>query len=418
VLDSPQPTAQDEFPRAASVPTLAIDSGCDRKRILVLYTDSGYGHVATARALRDYLGAERPWQIDIVDVYREILTGLDPFRALTGMSGPDIYNEYALRRGHTRVLWPVIAAGSSVAIRLGSPLVVRQLSAYLRAHPYDMVISVMPLINGAIVASLRQLGGGIPFVTIVTDFCEPMHAAWIQSADQVVICGTAKCREQARRFGLPEAQIVAAKGLVLSPKFHAEARATTSAGIAASRAALGLASDRLTGLMMFGGRGADRMLDFARAVEASDLPVQMVYVCGTNRETEEDIAALPMRRPRHVIGFSDAIERYMATSDFFVGKPGPGAISEAMVMGLPMILEIGARLLAQERYNANWARAIGAALSFRNPQGLCAAIAQLSEPGRLESMRRAVAAHPNSAIFDLPAQLDGIFGARRLAASV
>ncbi|MDE2229799.1 MAG: hypothetical protein KGL11_12270 [Alphaproteobacteria bacterium] len=418
VLDSQRlgavPDEEQESSRALAVAAPIADAV---RRILVLYTDSGYGHVATARVLRDHLGAARPWRIDIVDVYREILTGLDPFRMLTGMSGPDIYNEYALRRGHTRVLWPMIAAGSSVAIRLGSPFVVRQLSAYLRARRYDMVISVMPLINAAVAASLRQLDGAIPFVTIVTDFCEPMHAAWIQSDDQYVVCGTPKCREQARRFGLPETRIVETKGLVLSPKFHALARATTPAGATASRAALGLAPDRLTGLMMFGGRGADRMLDFARAIEASDLPVQMIYVCGTNRETANDIAMLPARRPRHVIGFSDAIERYMAASDFFVGKPGPGAISEAMVMGLPMILEVGARLLAQERYNANWARAMGAALSFRNIDGLCAAIAQLSEPDRLAAMRRAVAAHPNTAIFDLPALLDEIFSERRVAAS-
>lgn len=416
MLDSQRPgkaTVQEDFSCAAPLGPAVTD----RKRILVLYTDSGYGHVATARVLREHLGAVRPWRIDTVDVYREILTGLDPFRALTGMSGPDIYNEYALRRGHTRVLWPVIAAGSSVALRLGSPFVVRQLTAYLRARGYDMVISVMPLINAAVAASLRQLGGATPFVTIVTDFCEPMHAAWIQSENQYVICGTPKCRDQARRFGLPETQIVAAKGLVLSPKFHDQAHTTTPAGVAAARAALGLAPDRLTGLMMFGGRGADRMLDFAQTIEASDLPVQLIYVCGTNRETADDIAALPARRLRHVIGFSDAIERYMAASDFFVGKPGPGAISEAMVMGLPMVLEVGARLLAQERYNANWARAIGAALSFRGAEGLCTAIAQLSEPGRLAAMRRAIAAHPNTAIFDLPAQLDGIFSDRRVAAS-
>ncbi|MGB8180812.1 MAG: glycosyltransferase, partial [Stellaceae bacterium] len=135
-------------------------------------------------------------------------------------------------------------------------------------------------------------------------------------------------------------------------------------------------------------------------------------------ETADDIAALPARRPRHVIGFSDAIERYMAASDFFVGKPGPGAISEAMVMGLPMILEVGARLLAQERYNANWAQAIGAALSFRKADGLCAAIAELTERGRHAAMRRAIAAHPNTAIFDLPASLDRILSARRAVASV
>jgi 1,2-diacylglycerol 3-beta-galactosyltransferase len=379
------------------------------KRILILYTDSGYGHVAAARSLRRYLREQRAWSVDEVDVYREILNSLDPFRALTGMSGPDVYNEYALRRGHTRVLWPIIAAGSSVAIHLGRPLVVRRLAAFWRERHYDMVVSVMPLINGAVAASLRYAGNHIPFVTVITDFCEPLHAAWIQSRDQYVICGTQKCLGQARRFGLPDTRILETNGLILSPKYAAMKRAATPARAAAERESLGLERDRLTGLMMFGGRGADRMLDFARAIEASDLPVQLIYACGTNQNLVAQIRDLRGSRPCHVIGFSDEIERYMAASDFFIGKPGPGAISEAMVMGLPMILEVGARLLAQERYNAKWAKSIGAALSFRNESDLVVAIARLTGRECYVAMQRAVAAVPNSAIFDLPALLDGVF---------
>ena len=380
------------------------------KRILVLYTDSGYGHIATSRALQAHLACERPWRIDSVDVYREILTTLDPFRALTGMSGPDFYNEYTLRRGHTRLLWPMIAVGSSVAIRLGSPFVVRQLAAFLRGRSYDMVISVMPLINAAVAASLRRIGGGIPFVTIVTDFCEPIHAAWIQSRDQYIVAGTRKCRDQARRFGLPEAQILTTGGLVLSPNFAALKRAMTPERRAALRASLGLAPDRFTGLMMFGGRGAERMLDYARAIELSALPVQMIYACGTNQAMPGQIGALPAGRPRHVVGLTDEIERYMAASDFFIGKPGPGAISEAMVMDLPMILEVGSRLLAQERYNATWAVATGTALSFQSANELVASVDHLADPIHHAAMRQAIAAHPNTAIFDLPALLDDVFG--------
>jgi len=386
-------------------------------RILVLYTDSGYGHIATARALEAHLAAERGWRVQCVDVYREILTGLDPFRALTGMSGPDVYNEYALRRGHTRLLWPVIAAGSSVAIRLGSPFVVRRLAAWLRQHRCDMVVSVMPLINGAIAAALRRAALGVPFVTVVTDFCEPIHAAWIQNRAQHVVCGTAKCRAQARRFGLPESHILQARGLVVSPRFGRLADALTPERAAAARAALGLAPGLPTGLMMFGGRGADRMLDYARAVESSALPVQMIYACGTNDAISGRIGSLPGARKRHVAGFTDAIESLMAACDFFVGKPGPGAISEAMVMNLPLALEIGSRLLAQERYNARWAQAIGAAVAFRDEPGLVEAIAGLIAPGRLTAMRRAIARHPNTAIFDLPDLLDSVFARHRAAQS-
>jgi hypothetical protein len=44
----------------------------------------------------------------------------------------------------------------------------------------------------------------------------------------------------------------------------------------------------------------------------------------------------------------------MALSDFFIGKPGPGSISEAMAMHLPVIIERNIWTLPQERYNADW----------------------------------------------------------------
>ena len=44
----------------------------------------------------------------------------------------------------------------------------------------------------------------------------------------------------------------------------------------------------------------------------------------------------------------------MHLSDFFIGKPGPGSISEALAMKLPVIVERNARTLPQERYNADW----------------------------------------------------------------
>jgi UDP-N-acetylglucosamine:LPS N-acetylglucosamine transferase len=379
------------------------------KRILVLYTDSGYGHVATSRALAAYLPSERNWRIETIDVYREILTSLDPFYAFTGKSGPDIYNEYALRRGHTMLLWPLLAASSSIAISLGASRIARKLASFWATREYDMVISVMPLINGAIAQSLRRAGRGTPFVTIVTDFCEPVHAAWIQSPDQYLVAGTEKCLAQARRFGLDEDHVLATKGLMLSPKFHALKAAMDPTRRDAEHRRLGLAPDRLTGLMMFGGQGANRMLAYAAAIESAGLPVQMIYACGSNAKLTEAIRALPGSAPRHVLPFTGEIERIMAASDFFVGKPGPGSISEAMVMGLPMILETGSKLLAQERYNAIWAREIGAAEHFKNAAQLISAIARLLAPPKYQAMRNAIDAVPNSAIFELPGLLDAVF---------
>ena len=44
----------------------------------------------------------------------------------------------------------------------------------------------------------------------------------------------------------------------------------------------------------------------------------------------------------------------MALTDFFVGTPGLASISEAIKMGLPVIVESNAWTLPQERFNTEW----------------------------------------------------------------
>jgi hypothetical protein len=60
------------------------------------------------------------------------------------------------------------------------------------------------------------------------------------------------------------------------------------------------------------------------------------------------------RNPMLVEGFTSEIPYYMALSDFFIGKPGPGSISEALAMKLPVIVERNSWTMPQERYNAEW----------------------------------------------------------------
>ena len=66
--------------------------------------------------------------------------------------------------------------------------------------------------------------------------------------------------------------------------------------------------------------------------------------------------ALPRAFAMHVEGFTREVPRFMRLADFFIGKPGPGSISEAVAMGLPVIIERNHWTLPQERYNAEWVR--------------------------------------------------------------
>ena len=96
----------------------------------------------------------------------------------------------------------------------------------------------------------------------------------------------------------------------------------------------------------------------------------------------------------------------MQLSDFFIGKPGPGCISEAIQQGLPVLVVNNTWTMPQERYNAVWVEEnrVGVVLeSFKLVRrGVADIIA------RLPQLRANVARIQNRAIFEIPDILDGI----------
>ncbi len=99
--------------------------------------------------------------------------------------------------------------------------------------------------------------------------------------------------------------------------------------------------------------------------------------------------------PRLVVGFTSQIRYYMQLSDFFVGKPGPGSISEAVQQGLPVIVVRNAWTMPQERYNTEWVEENGAGVVLDSFKAIRGGVAQVADRHRGVS-RASVAAHPQS----------------------
>ena len=128
------------------------------------------------------------------------------------------------------------------------------------------------------------------------------------------------------------------------------------------------------------------------------------------------LRAQKSRLPRYVEGFTTKVNRYMQLADFFIGKPGPGSLSEALAMGLPVIVECNAWTLPQERYNAEWVleKQVGIVLhSFRDIER---AVGQLIDPSTLARCRAKAAALDNRAVFEIPGILEEIFARTRTSA--
>src|SRR5262249_49395085 len=148
---------------------------------------------------------------------------------------------------------------------------------------------------------------------------------------QFLICGTPRAVEQARAMGHADERVFRASGMILRPHFYEPAKEDRAAG----RKRLGLDPERPTGLVLFGGQGSKVMLSIARRLEDT----QLIFICGRNEALARELRSRPARGPRFIEGFTREIPSYMHLCDFFIGKPGPGSISEAVAMGLPVIVE-------------------------------------------------------------------------------
>jgi 1,2-diacylglycerol 3-beta-galactosyltransferase len=97
------------------------------------------------------------------------------------------------------------------------------------------------------------------------------------------------------------------------------------------------------------------MARITRKLDQAGLDLQLILICGRNAGLEIKLRAMKTRIPTRVIGFTNEVPQWMQAADFFIGKPGPGSISEALQMRLPVVVESNAWTMPQERYNAAWA---------------------------------------------------------------
>jgi hypothetical protein len=374
-----------------------------KRKLDLIYFNAGGGHRSAAMALQSVIaGLNLDWEVRLVNL-QEILDVLDIFRKLTGIRLEDIYN-LLLAKGWTlgsRHLLPLMHG----VIRMYHPAQVKLLAEFWTQRHPDMVVSVVPNFDRALFQSLEKSSPGVPFVTILTDLADYPPHFWIEKQEQYFICGTDLAVEQAHALGHNGAHVFRASGMILRPEFYEK----QTSDRAVERERLGLDPNLPTGLVLFGGQGSNVMLEIAARLGNSSLSLQLIMICGRNQKLRERLAKLKTRNRILAEGFTKEIPFYMHLSDFFIGKPGPGSVSEAAHMGLPVIVERNAWTLPQERYNAEWIHEKGAGIVLTNFRGIETAVEELLISGQLQAMKTRLSAMHNRAVFEIPPMLDKIF---------
>ena len=354
-----------------------------RKRALILMSDTGGGHRASAQALADTLKQRYGTDIEtsIVDVWTDygpvpIGNGIVPYyRGLA--KRPRLWHAHFKASAFTPFCY--------LLSRLMSVYAYRGFEQCIDEHEPDIVVSMHPLCQAVPIRVLeakrrrergrRQPGAPkskVPFVTVVTDLATP-HPFWLHAGADLCFVPSTSFERAGRRRGLRRSKL-RLYGLPVRPAFaESSARANSGPEQRAELAeSLGLKPHRKTVLIVGGGDGVGNLGAIVHALGAQMAEqnavratvdgangaqgdhAQLVVICGKNHKLRDELPAVDWGPHLHVVveGFTNRMSDYMAASDCIVTKAGPGTIAEACVCALPIMLS--GHLPGQESGNVDF----------------------------------------------------------------
>lgn len=359
------------------------------QHIVILFSDTGGGHRASAEAIQEALNLQYAGRVEVsmIDVFKKYTPY--PFNRLPAWypaiiaRGIRVWTAgYKASDGRRRSR---VLANSTYTYTRWS------FRRFLRENPADLYVSVHPLL---ILPAVRALGKRRPpFVTVVTDLVTA-HAFWFYPRVDEIIVPTQAAFERAVRQHVPPHKLKVI-GLPVSQKFCAPPGDKN-----ALRQALGWQAGPTTALVVGGGEGMGPLFDTARAIAAAGLPIQLAVVAGRNAALREQLQAVRWEIPTHIYGFATNMPDLMRAADLIVTKAGPSSVMEAINAGLPIILS--SALPGQEEGNVRYVVDNAAGLWAPGPARVVAAIRQLLGGGA-EKLAAAAAnarrlARPNAAL--------------------
>jgi len=194
-------------------------------------------------------------------------------------------------------------------------------------------------------------------------------------------------REETKAYlvceGVP-AERVGATGIPIDPVFaHRKDRA-------AMRRKLGLRGGRPVVLVSAGGYGVRPIDAIVNPIRRMRHPATVVAMCGRNFALRRRLARHERARGAvefRALGYTTAMDEWMAAADLMVGKPGGLTTSEALARGLP--LAVVSPIPGQEERNSDVLLEEGAAIRCNNLPALGWKIdGLLADSRRLAAMKR------------------------------
>ncbi|XP_019092458.1 PREDICTED: monogalactosyldiacylglycerol synthase 3, chloroplastic-like [Camelina sativa] len=244
----------------------------------------------------------------------------------------------------------------------------KEIEAGLMEYKPDIIISVHPLMQHIPLWVMKWQGlhKKVIFVTVITDL-NTCHRTWFHHGVSRCYCPSKEVAKRALVDGLDDSQI-RVFGLPVRPSFP-----RTIINQDELRRELEIDLNLPAVLLMGGGEGMGPVQKTAKALGDSlynfkeRKPIgQLIVICGRNKVLASALASYEWKIPVKVRGFETQMQKWMGACDCIITKAGPGTIAEALICGLPIILND--YIPGQEKGNVPYVVDNGAGVFTRSPK--------------------------------------------------
>lgn len=221
----------------------------------------------------------------------------------------------------------------------------------------------------------------IPLVAILTDYVP--HSYWIYDTVDYYIAPSEDIKKRLMEKGV-EPERIKPLGIPIDPKFNLPLNREEI------KLKLGLEPGMPTILIMGGSHGLGPLKQVINHLDISRSAFQEIIVTGINKKLHNYLACRinNYKKSIKLYAYAENVNELMAVSDIIITKPGGVTVSEALAMGLPML--ILKPIPGQEDNNTLYLIKHGAAIKVNEPKKVKETIEEIfSDPGRLKQVSSA-----------------------------
>jgi 1,2-diacylglycerol 3-beta-galactosyltransferase len=301
----------------------------EKKRILILTADAGFGHRSAANAIQIAMEKQHGEECECT-----ILNPLDDKRAPFFLRDQAADYDRMIRTAPQLYRLGYEASDNDIPTQIIETALT--LSLYeimqdmIKQYNPDAIVTTYPLYQAPLISYFKLNKYYVPLITVVTDLIS-VHRIWFSPGVNACLVPTTEVEALAVKHGVAQGKIHIT-GIPVSPIFKLKKRSKKDL-----RKELGW-DPILPTFLAVGSQRVDKLVEMLNVINHFGSTLQVVAVAGKDEELHSELKKIEWHIPAHVYDFVDNMPELMMASDAIICKAGGLIVTESLACGLPILL--------------------------------------------------------------------------------